>query len=282
MTQGWLAPVPEGWNIKLQQDLIEDIGTGDLSAAVIPSKAQVDFYIEAQASGVLCGAGLAYALLQNEDNPQAVSLHAQDGDPVEDGTVILKGILPAQTLLSRERLALNYLMHLSGVATLTAQFVEAVKGTRCAILDTRKTIPGLRALQKYAVRCGGGRNHRMGLYDGIMLKDNHIRAFGSIAAAVDQARKVATHMTKVEVECENLQMVKEAVTARADIVMLDNMSLEEMSEAVRLYQGQTVLEASGGVNLDTVRQIAETGVDTVSIGALTHSAPALSLHLELA
>lgn len=281
MNPGWLSPVPQGWKTKLAADLAEDIGTGDLSAAVIPVDTQVSWYIETQAEGVLCGAGLASWLLRDPANVDAVNLHAQDGDDVQDTSLILNGTLQAQYLLSRERLALNYLMHLSGIATLTAQFVEAVKGTGCSIVDTRKTIPGLRSLQKYAVRCGGGRNHRMGLYDGIMIKDNHIQAMGSITAAVKKAKQVSTHMTKIEVECENLEMVEEAVKCGADIVMLDNMDCDSMREVVDRFKGQTVLEASGGVNLSTVREIAETGVDAISVGALTHSAPSLSIHLEV-
>ena len=281
MNPGWLPPVPEGWQTKLQADLVEDIGTGDLSAAIISPDKQVSWYIEAQADGILCGLGLAYALLSDSRNPDAVNLHAQDGDQVQNTSMVLNGALQAQYLLSRERLALNYLMLLSGVATLTAQYVKAVEGTGCQIVDTRKTVPGLRSLQKYAVRCGGGRNHRMGLYDGIMIKDNHILACGSIAQAVDRARHFATHMTLIEVECENLDMVEQAVKAGADIVMLDNMDLDTMAQAVNLYKGKTVLEASGGVNLHSVNNIAKTGVDAISVGALTHSAPSLSLHLEV-
>lgn len=281
MIPGWLPPVPEGWQSQMEAALLEDIGPGDLSAALVPPERQVSWYVEAQAEGILCGSGLALAVLRDPANPDAVNLHAEDGDHVRDTTLILNGALPAQTLLSRERLALNYLMHLSGIATLTAQFVAAVDGTDCRIVDTRKTIPGLRHLAKYAVRCGGGQNHRFGLFDGIMVKDNHIRACGSITAAVARAREIAPHMVKIEVECEDLAMVEEAVKARADIVMLDNMDLAAMAEAVNRFKGQTVFEASGGVNLKTVRAIAETGVDAVSVGALTHSAPSLSFHLEV-
>lgn len=278
MNSGWLAPVPQGWKSNVDNELAIDIGAGDFSAACLPDDQRVSFYIEAQQEGIICGSGIALHILNVSGN---VTLCVNDSDRVKDKSRVLSGLLPAQFLLSRERTALNYLMHLSGVATLTAKFVEAVSGTECKILDTRKTTPGLRYLEKYAVRCGGGTNHRISLSDGIMLKDNHIRAAGSIASAVERARKLGTHMTKIEVECESIEMVDQAVRAGADIVMLDNMSIDQMSEAVQKYKGRTVLEASGGVALHSVRQIAETGVDAVSIGALTHSAPALSIHLEI-
>lgn len=278
MNLGWLSPVPAGWETKLASDLVEDIGPGDLSAALIDPKSEVDWYIEAQAEGVLSGVGIAAHLLGDSSNLQ---LHKSDSEAVAPGTKILSGRLHAQSLLSRERLALDYLMLLSGTATLTSKFVQAVAGTGCMIVDTRKTIPGLRSLQKYAVRCGGGKNHRMGLYDGVMVKDNHIRAAGSINQAVENARNLIGHMVKIEVECESLDQLDQAVKAKANVCMLDNMDIATMTEAVRRYKGQTILEASGGVTLDTVRTIAETGVDAISVGALTHSAPALSLHLEV-
>jgi nicotinate-nucleotide pyrophosphorylase (carboxylating) len=172
-------------------------------------------------------------------------------------------------------------MHLSGVATLTRQYVDRVEGTHAKIVDTRKTLPGLRTLQKYAVRCGGGFNHRMGLYDGAMVKDNHIRATGSITEAVRLLKTYVSHMVKIEVECENLNQVHEAVKAGADVILLDNMDPFMMREAVKTYKGKILFEASGGVSLETVRGVAQTGVDLISVGALTHSAVALSFHLEV-
>lgn len=278
MNTGWLPPIPAGIKHRIESDLLEDIGTGDLSAASLPSYKVAAFYIEAQAPGRLCGAGLAHQVFDSSPDVQVL---LNDGDPVAPGTKILDGRLPIQFLLSRERLALNYLMQLSGIATLTHQYCEAVLGTGCQIIDTRKTTPGFRALQKYAVRCGGGQNHRMGLYDGIMIKDNHIRAAGSVKSAIEAAKKYATHMTKIEVECENIMMVADAVEAGADIVMLDNMTPSDMAKVVENYKDKVVLEASGGINLQTVREVAQTGVHAISVGALTHSAPSLNLHLEL-
>ncbi len=278
MNTGWLPPIPAGIKNRIELDLLEDIGTGDLSAACLPSYKVAAFYIEAQAPGRLSGVGLAHQVF---DAMPDVHILLNDGDPVQPGSKIMDGRLPIQFLLSRERLALNYLMQLSGIATLTHQYCEAVLGTGCRIIDTRKTTPGFRALQKYAVRCGGGQNHRMGLYDGIMIKDNHIHASGTIQAAVLAAKKIATHMTKIEVECENIMMVDEAVNAGADIVMLDNMSIPDMANIVQMYKDRVTLEASGGINLQSVREVAETGVHAISVGALTHSAPSLNLHLEL-
>jgi nicotinate-nucleotide pyrophosphorylase (carboxylating) len=180
-----------------------------------------------------------------------------------------------------ERTALNFIMHLSGVATLTSAHVKRVKGTKAKIVDTRKTLPMLRSLQKYAVRCGGGHNHRMGLYDGAMIKDNHIAACGSISEALSAVRSYASHMTKIEVECESLDQIEEAINAGADVVLLDNMDPFMMREAVQKYAGKCLFEASGGVSLDTVSGVAKTGVDLISVGALTHSATAIPFHLEL-
>lgn len=287
MINSWFGPAPHGWSDTVWQALQEDLGTGDASSCVFDTKNEVSWYIEAEASGILCGVAIAAFILGEESaDPDFVGRSeieqlVADGDLVRPGTKILQGISQTRHLLSRERTALNFLMQLSGTATLTHQMVEQVKELDCRILDTRKTIPGLRSLQKYAVRCGGGQNHRFGLYDGIMLKDNHILAAGSITSAVQLARSSASHMMKIEVECTNLAMVEEAVAAKADIVMLDNFSLDQMVEAVNKYGSLTFLEASGGVTLDTVRQVAETGVDGISVGAITHSAKALSLHLEV-
>jgi nicotinate-nucleotide pyrophosphorylase (carboxylating) len=204
-----------------------------------------------------------------------------DGDSVKPGDVVFAGRLNTRDLLRNERSALNFLMHLSGVATLTAKFVAAVRGTGATILDTRKTIPGLRAIQKYAVRCGGGTNHRMGLSDGIMIKDNHIKAAGGVRQAIEGIRKRGSHTLRIEVECSTVAQVDRALSAGADIIMLDNMSIGEMKDAVGICGGRALLEASGGVTLENAKAIAETGVDYISVGALTHSAPALPFHLEV-
>ncbi len=284
MIPGWRHPAPEGWIDLVWDALAEDLGTGDLSSACLNPDWAVDWEIEAQAEGVLCGCGLAYYLLQDEEgDPDDGTVEAlmDDGEPVRAGDIVLRGRTPSARLLARERTALNFLMLLSGVSTLTDQFVRRLDGLATDVVDTRKTVPGLRALQKYAVRCGGGKNHRMGLYDGVMIKDNHIRAAGSISEAMARVRHVIGHMTAVEVECETIDQAREAVDSGADIVMLDNMDPFTMQSAVRELKGRVVLEASGGVTLDTVRAIASTGVDVVSVGALTHSAPALPFHLEV-
>lgn len=284
MNNGFKSPAPEGWVELLWATMAEDLGSGDPTTALFDEEQPVKWYIETQADGVICGLGIASYLFQPEaDEPDScyTEIHACDGDYVKSGTTILSGRLTPQKLLTKERTALNFLMHLSGIATLTHQFKHKVEDLNVKIVDTRKTIPGMRYLQKYAVRCGGGTNHRMGLYDGIMLKDNHIRAAGSIEDAVRKAKQVAGHMTLIEVECESEIMVDQAVAAGADIVMLDNMDPFQMSDIVKKYKGRVLLEASGGITLDTVRGVAQTGVDAISVGALTHSAKALSIHLEV-
>ncbi len=275
MTDGWMAPRPEGWEEAVERAMSEDVGNGDVSASLLPEELHVDWYIESQASGILCGAGIAVELLG------AKQAALQDGSAVAPKTLIASDASAATSLLTCERTAMNFLMHLSGIATLTNQFVRAVEGTKARIVDTRKTTPGLRALEKYAVRCGGGHNHRMGLYDGVMIKDNHIRALGGITGAIKTARQHSHHLLKIEVECETLDQVSEALAAGADVVMLDNMDTNTMARAVAFVSGACLLEASGGVNLTTVREIAETGVDFISVGAITHSAPALPFHLEV-
>jgi nicotinate-nucleotide pyrophosphorylase (carboxylating) len=284
MSSGWRHPAPEGWYDLVWGAIAEDVGTGDLSSAALEPGATVEWSIEAQAKGVLCGVGIAVELLMPEgDDPQecdAVAL-LHDGDAVRSGDVVAEGTTDVNRLLSRERTLLNFLMVLSGVATMTKAFVDQVAGLGVEIVDTRKTVPFLRSLQKYAVRCGGGRNHRMGLYDGIMLKDNHIKAVGSIRDAVAKVRSIAGQMTLIEVECTTLEQVDEAVRAGADIVMLDNMDPFMMKDAVKKFGEQVKLEASGGITLETVKGVAKTGVHSISVGSLTHSAPALPFHLEI-
>jgi len=279
----WLQPEPVNWLDDVDNAISEDVGFGDVTGGCIPPDLLARWRIDAQAEGVLSGAGIAeYLLAPVHGDPDDCFLEVRsvDGDRITRGDTIMEGMLPARRALLVERTALNFVMHMSGVATLTAQFVAKVDGTKARIVDTRKTLPGLRMLQKYAVRCGGGQNHRMGLYDGAMVKDNHIIAMGSVKAAVDAIRKYASHMTKIEVEATDLELVSEAVEAGADIVLLDNMDPFMMREAVKAHQGKCLFEASGGINLETVRGVAQTGVDIISVGALTHSATALPFHME--
>jgi nicotinate-nucleotide pyrophosphorylase (carboxylating) len=200
--------------------------------------------------------------------------------PVEEGAVVARVSGNARALLTGERVALNFLCHMSGIATLTRKYVDKIAGTRAHILDTRKTTPGLRAFEKYAVRCGGGRNHRHGLFDAVLIKDNHIVAAGGVGPAIEAARALAGHMTKIEVEVTSLIELHAALQHEVDVVMLDNMSLDLLRAAVRRVGAKALTEASGGVSLETVRAIAETGVDFISVGALTHSAPILDLGLD--
>jgi nicotinate-nucleotide pyrophosphorylase (carboxylating) len=258
--------------------LAEDFGEGDLTSdAVVPQDATAEASILLKERGVVCGLEVARAVFAELDPNVRFDPLAEDGDQTDGGIARLEG--RARALLGGERLALNLLGRLSGVATLTRRYVDAVAGTGAEILDTRKTTPGLRLLEKYAVRCGGGRNHRLALDDGILIKDNHLRVAGSIGAAVELAQATGE---LVEVECDTLDQVKDALAARADMILLDNMPPALLSQAVALTDGRAKLEASGGVTLDNVRAIAETGVDFVSIGALTHSARALDVSMEVA
>jgi len=280
----WRQPEPIDWWHTVDAAIAEDLGHGDITGSALPPDLFVDWYIEAQADGVLCGVGIGHHLLAPVDgDPDRcdIRIHRSDGDHVSRGDKVLSGTGPAPRVLVAERVALNFLMHLSGVATLTSQYVDRVQGTRARVVDTRKTLPGLRSLQKYAVRCGGGHNHRMGLFDGVMIKDNHIVAFGGIRAAVAALRESAPHTARIEVECENLDQVAEAVDAGAEVILLDNMDPFTMREAVTRFQGRALLEASGGISLETIKGVAQTGVDIISVGALTHSAVALPLHLEM-
>jgi nicotinate-nucleotide pyrophosphorylase (carboxylating) len=256
--------------------LAEDVGSGDVtSLAVIDERATCEARVLLKESGIVCGlaaAGDVFAALGARLEPLV-----DEGAAAEPGPIArVEG--PARAVLTGERTALNVLGRLSGIATLTRRYVDAVAGTRAAVLDTRKTTPGLRALEKHAVASGGGRNHRLGLYDAILIKDNHLRLAGSIGAAVERAKSAGV---PVEVECDTLDQMREALAAGADRILLDNMPLPDLREAVRLAAGRTPLEASGGVTLDTVRAIAETGVDFISIGALTHAARSLDVSLEV-
>lgn len=260
--------------------LAEDVGAGDLTTeATVPEAAAGVGEILLREPGVVCGLAVAEAVFRALDPELRFEPLVEEGARGEGpGPVaVVEGSLRA--ILTGERTALNLLGRLSGIATLTRRYVDAVAGTGVAILDTRKTTPGLRLLEKYAVACGGGRNHRAGLDGGVLIKDNHLRAAGSLAEAVRRVRSAGD--LEVEVECESLPQVAEALAAGADAILLDNMTLEELRAAVALAAGRARLEASGGVTLDNVRAIAETGVDEISVGALTHSARSLDVSLEL-
>jgi nicotinate-nucleotide pyrophosphorylase (carboxylating) len=262
--------------------LEEDAAFNDVtSIALVRGERRARAALVARQAGVLAGVPLAVEAFRLLDARGAIRIDAEDGSVVNAGTSILFITGHARPMLAAERVALNFLQRLSGVATLTSRYVEAVRGTRARILDTRKTTPGWRALEKYAVRMGGGVNHRLDLSDAVLIKDNHLAALdGNIAMAVRRARELAPAGTRIEVECERREQVEQAVSAGADVIMLDNMPTPIMRECVQLVAGRATVEASGGVTLSTVREIAETGVDWISVGAITHSPPAMDAALE--
>ncbi len=262
--------------------LAEDLGrAGDItSAACIDADARLSARFASRKFGVAAGVACARLSLLALDPSARFETVVSDGEVLQAGTVLAYVDANARALLSAERTALNLMGRLSGIATLTHAYVEAVAGTGAVITDTRKTTPGLRALEKYAVRCGGGVNHRFGLDDAILIKDNHVAAAGGVGAAIRRAKAAAGHLVKVEAEVDGLEQLDEALAERPDVIMLDNFSLEDLHMAVARAKGKVVLEASGGVSLETVRAIAETGVDVISVGALTHSAPVLDIGLD--
>jgi nicotinate-nucleotide pyrophosphorylase (carboxylating) len=264
--------------------LAEDLGrAGDVtSMATIDADARFAAVFAARKDGRISGLDCARLAVMALDPTATFEVVAPDGADAAPGAVLARVEGNARALLSAERVALNLLGRMSGIATLTREYVRAVEGTKARITDTRKTTPGLRALEKYAVRCGGGVSHRFGLDDAILIKDNHVAACGSVGEAVRRARAFAGHLMKVEVEVDGLDQLAEAIAEKPDVIMLDNFSLEDLRTAVHLIAGRAVLEASGGVTLDTVRAIAETGVDVISVGALTHSAPVLDIGLDAA
>ena len=251
-----------------------NVGSGD-------GRERTRAVLKAKESLILAGVRVAERVFQVLDERIVFLAKFADGDRICGGEVIAELRGDSAALLQGERVALNLLQRLCGIATLTAKYVEAVQGTGARVVDTRKTTPGLRVLEKYAVRIGGGKNHRTGLYDGVLIKENHIAAAGSITAAIQKARAYIPHTMKIEIETETLEQVVEALHVGADIIMLDNMSISMMRDAVALIAGKAIVEASGGVNLETVRGIAETGVDIISVGALTHSAPAVDISMLL-
>ncbi len=262
--------------------LAEDLGAGDLTTRLtVPAEQRARAEIAAKEAAVVAGLPLVRKVCDAAGGTIDIREHVADGTRVAGGAVLVTLAGSARTLLATERVMLNLLQHLCGIATLTARFVAAVGGSRCRIVDTRKTTPGLRVLEKYAVRVGGGFNHRAGLADGILIKNNHITAAGGIAAAVGAARTGAPHGLKVEVECTTFAEVDAALTAGAEVVLLDNMSVEDIAQAVLRIGGRALVEASGGINLDNVAAVAATGVDIISIGALTHSVRAVDLHMRL-
>ena len=263
----------------------EDLSLGDATTdALVPPDLPGEAVIFSKAAGVLCGAEVALAVFRRIDPALATEVLLADGSVLEPGSHIARLKGSKASILMGERVALNFVQHLSGIATATAQYVQAVRGTNARIIDTRKTIPGMRALQKYAVRTGGGRNHRQNLGDGILIKDNHIAALRAqgmgLADIVRQAEREASHTIKIEVEVTTEAEAREALEGGAQLILLDNMAAEQMRQVVELTQGRALLEASGGITLDTVREVAETGVDLISVGALTHSARALDISLD--
>lgn len=262
--------------------LAEDIHTGDITtSALLLEPKLINGFLKAKENLVVSGIQVAQRVFAFLDADSVFTPQVADGDTVPAGTILARISGDAALLLQGERVALNLLQRMCGVATLTANYVRAVAGTRARIVDTRKTTPGLRILEKYSVRVGGGINHRTGLYDGVLIKENHIVAAGGITEAVRRARAYIPHTLKIEIETESIEEVREAVAAGADIIMLDNMDIATMKMAVEFIAGRALVEASGGVNLLSVRAIAETGVDIISVGALTHSAPSMDISMLL-
>lgn len=267
----------------IMRALREDIGHGHdiTAAALIPADRMGSAVMRARVAGTLAGAVMAARAFTLCDPDLTVDVFVQDGSILKPGQDILTVTGPARSILTAERTALNLACHLSGISTQTARYVAAVQGTKARITCTRKTLPGLRALQKYAVRVGGGFNHRFGLDDGLLIKDNHIALAGGVTSALSAARAHAGHMVKVEIEVDTLAQLEEALAHGADIVLLDNMPPADLKRAVAMAQGKALTEASGGITLDTVRAVAEAGVDIISVGALTHSVTALDLGLDI-
>ena len=266
----------------IKEAISEDINYIDVSADyLIPEDQRNDSYFVAKADGVLCGLDIAMRVFTLLDDTFTYTVHKNDGDEVKAGDLIVEFNGKTACLLKGERTALNIIQHMSGIATATNKAVKLCEGTNASVTDTRKTLPGLRALQKYAVVCGGGKNHRYNLSDGAMLKDNHIDAGGGITNAVKILRSKLGHMVKIEVETRNFDEVKEAVSAGADIIMLDNMTNAQMKECVEYINGRAKTEASGNITLDNIADVAKTGVDIISLGALTHSVKAFDISMKM-
>ncbi len=266
----------------IRMALEEDIGPGDLTTlSTVAADAWGKGLFRAKRDCVVAGLFLLEKIFSFLDAEVKVSAFCRDGDRIQRGTVVAEAEGPVRALLMGERTCLNFLQRLSGTATLTRRYVDAVKDFSCKVIDTRKTTPGLRTLEKYAVRMGGGTNHRLGLFDAALVKDNHIAAAGSIRQAVETIRRNAPFMARIEVECSDLQQVREALEAGAEVIMLDNMGTKEMAEAVRLINKRAWIEASGGITIERLREVAEAGVNFISVGALTHSAPAVDFNMKI-
>jgi nicotinate-nucleotide pyrophosphorylase (carboxylating) len=266
----------------IEQALLEDIGTGDVTTEfIMPSNLKAKGIIKTSEEGVVAGLDIACLIFKKLDSEIVFQEKIKDGTKVARGKVLAEISDSARTILKGERVALNFLQRMSGIATITSKFCQEVKDLPVRIVDTRKTTPGLRILEKYAVLMGGGYNHRFGLYDAVLIKDNHLAVAGGIKSAVNSVRKQISHTIKIEVEVENLSQLQEALEMKVDIIMLDNMDLDTMKEAVKMAKGKAIIEASGGITLEKVRKIAQTGVDLISIGALTHSVKALDINMEI-
>jgi nicotinate-nucleotide pyrophosphorylase (carboxylating) len=261
--------------------LTEDIGYCDLTAQLMIEAHETGaFFMNARETLIVAGVDVAARIFKRYDPTLEVSVRVKDGDKIERGTVMLDVSGTARSVLTAERTVLNIVQRLSGIANLTEQYVAAMAGTKARLIDTRKTTPGLRMLEKHAVTCGGGLNHRLGLDNGVMIKDNHIAVCGGIAKAVQRARKQLPVLTKLEVECDSLAQVEEALAANVDVIMLDNMSLEDMTRAVEIVGGRVMLEASGGINLATIGAVARTGVDYISTSKINQAAACVDIGLD--
>lgn len=267
---------------QIQDWLAEDIGSGDITTlALVPAAAKTNAIIHAKDSGILAGIDVARRVFELLDKDIQFDAKLADGAALTNGSIIAEIKGNAQAILTGERLALNLLQHLSGVATSTHKLAAIAAPFSAKLVDTRKTTPGMRLLDKYAVKAGGGANHRLGLYDAMLIKDNHIQVAGGITEALNRAHDYASHMTKIEIEVESLAGVKEALAGKADVIMLDNMSIADMTEAVKIINKQAVVEASGGISEATLADVAKTGVDVISVGALTHSVKALDISMDI-
>jgi len=272
----------------VERALMEDLGAGDVTTeSCIPADAEGKAVLTAQGTGILSGMAVQDPLFSTVTSIYRAECSVGiedvkgDGKPVFTGEPIVNIEGSIRVILALERTLLNFLQHLSGIATETSRYVSAVRGTNAKITDTRKTTPGMRVLEKQAVQHGGGHNHRIGLYDGVLIKDNHIASAGGVTAAIRAAQTNAPHTLKIEVECETFEQIDEAIAANVDMILLDNMPVAMLHDAVRRADGRCLLEASGGITLANVREVADTGVDFISVGAITHSAPILPMHLEM-
>ncbi len=266
----------------VEQALLEDIGTGDItSESIVPYDLKAKGIIKTSEEGVVAGLDIIYLVFKKLDPEICFQSKIKDGKNILPGEVLAKISGSSRTILKGERVALNFLQRMSGIATITSKFCQQVKDFPVRIVDTRKTTPGLRILEKYAVHMGGGHNHRFGLYDAVLIKDNHREVAGGIKSAVNSVQKQISHTVKIEVEVENLSQLQEALKVQVDIIMLDNMDLETMKEAVKMVKGKTLIEASGEITLEKVRKIAQIGVDLISVGALTHSVKSLDISMEI-